>query len=217
MTVAAYEQSRSDVSSPSDPSVGVEVSSSIFRGIETEIKWAPIRDLYMSAYALFQHGEYSVPPAPITVVDITGTLAGFQDVKDASGKVIYPANAYFYGGRLQVNVPSAIMSQYMDRTGTPETQLGYTSTYQINRNFGVLVNGTYFSKTWADRLKTVRLPEAWVWNAGATWDVKKWHFKMNGYNVFDRRYFRARNSDTSLGVASAMPTARWEFTFKSDF
>ena len=217
MTVAAYEQSRNDVSSPSDPSVGVEVSSSIFRGIETEVKWAPTRDLYMSAYALFQHGIYSVPPAAFTVVDITGTLAGFQDIKDASGKVIYPANAYFYGGRLQVNVPAAIMSQYMDRTGTPETQLGYTATYQINRNFGVLVNGNFFSRTWADRLKTVKLPEAWVWNAGATWDIKKLHFKINGYNVFDRRYFRARNSDTSLGVASAMPTARWEFTFKSDF
>ena len=214
-TAAAYEQSRTDVSQASDPTANAEVSSTIFRGIEADIKWSPTRDLYMSVFGIWQHGEYTV--AASSTIDVTAKQAGFQDVVDGTGRVIYPAEAFFYGGRVQVVLPAAIAAQYMDRTGIPSTQLGFTGTYQIGKGFGVLLNGQYFNSVWADRLQTIRLPEANVWNAGVTWDKDNWHLKVNGYNIFDERYFRARISDTGLGVLSAMPTARWEATIKVDF
>lgn len=215
VTVAGYEQSRTDVSQASDPTAGAEVSSTIYRGVEADIKWQPIRDLYMSVFGVWQSGKYTV--AGSANIDITARQAGFQDIVDASGNVIYPAEAFFYGGRVNVTLPASLADQYIDRTGTPNTQLGYTGTYQIGKGFGLLANGQYFSATWSDRLKTIRAPSATVWNFGATWDKDQWHLKLNGYNVFDKRYFRARSADTGLGVISAMPTARWEMTIKVDF
>jgi iron complex outermembrane receptor protein len=215
VTVAGYEQSRTDVSAASDPTAGAEVSSTIYRGVEADIKWQPTRDLFMSVFGVWQSGEYTV--AGSANIDITARQAGFQDVRDATGNVIYPAEAFFYGGRVNVTLPASLADQYKDRTGTPNTQLGYTGTYQIGKGFGILANGQYFSATWSDRLKTIRAPSATIWNAGITWDQGDWHVKLNGYNIFDKRYFRARSSDTGLGVISAMPTARWEMTLKVDF
>jgi hypothetical protein len=215
-TAAAYEQSRTDVATPDDPTAGAEVSSSIFRGIEADFKWSPTHDLYLGMFGLWQEGKYTV--ASSGTIDLTARQAGFKDVLEpTTGKVIYPAEAFFYGGRVQVVLPAAIAAQYMDRTGLPGRQLGLTSNYVIGHGFGLLLNGQYFSANWADRLKTIRLPEAYVWNGGATWDSGAWHLKFNGYNVLDRRYFRGRLGDTGLGVVSAMPTARWEFTVKVDF
>jgi hypothetical protein len=215
LTVAGYEQSRTDVSAASDPTAGAEVSSTIFRGVEADIKWQPTRDLFMSVFGVWQSGKYTV--AGSSNIDITARQAGFQDVRDAAGNVIYPAEAFFYGGRVNVTMPASVGAQYIDRTGTPNTQLGYTGTYQIGKGFGILANGQYFSATWSDRLKTIRAPSATIWNAGITWDQGDWHLKLNGFNIFDKRYFRARSADTGLGVISAMPTARWEMTLKVDF
>lgn len=214
-TAAGYEQSRTDVSQASDPTAGAEVSSTLYRGIEADIKWSPMRDLYMSVFGIWQSGEYTV--ASSSTIDITARQAGFQDVRDLTGRVIYPAEAFLYGGRAQVVLPAAIAAQYMDRSGIPSTQLGLTSTYTIGKGFGLLANGQRFNSHWGDRLQTIRVPSVLLWNAGVTWDKDQWHVKLNGFNVTDERYFRARISDTGLGVISAMPTARWELTLKVDF
>jgi Asp-tRNA(Asn)/Glu-tRNA(Gln) amidotransferase A subunit family amidase len=46
---AVYEQTRSDVRVQDDPALGAEVSSSITKGWETEVKWAPTRNLVLPA------------------------------------------------------------------------------------------------------------------------------------------------------------------------
>src|SRR5690606_13760068 len=51
-TTAAYEQTRTDVREPDDPTAGADVSSTLARGIETELKWLPNRNLFLSMYFL---------------------------------------------------------------------------------------------------------------------------------------------------------------------
>lgn len=217
VTVAAYEQSRTDITQPDDPTAFAEVSSTKYQGVETEIKWQPIKDLYMSAYALFQDGVYTI--AATSAYEIDGRIAGFQDVVDpATGQVIYPAEAFLYGGRTNTALPGSVATQYLERNGNPETQLGMSTTYQIGRGFGMQLNANYFSKVWANRLQTIRLPKATTVNVGFTWDKNNWHLKLNGYNVNDERYFRGASFDSYSGyIFSVMPGRRIEFTVKTDF
>jgi outer membrane receptor protein involved in Fe transport len=217
VTSAAYDQTRKDVSSPSDPGATANVSSTQIRGVETEIKLAPMRGLYVSGYAVFQTGKYTVDVPPGTFADVSARNLGFQDVVDpATGQVIYPAEAFTFGGRPQVVVPTAA-TQFSDRTGDPETQLGLNATWSLPNGFGVYVGGNHFSAVWADRIKTIRLPAANTMDAALTFDKSNWHVKLSGYNVFNERYYRASVFDTNGKLISVMPTARWEFMFKKDF
>jgi outer membrane receptor protein involved in Fe transport len=105
---------------------------------------------------------------------------------------------------------------FSDRTGDPENQWGFNGNYRMGE-FGFLLGATYFSEVWADRVKTVELPDALVFNAGFTWDVEKWKLRLNGYNLTDELYFRARSSDTGAQLISVMPGRRWELAAKYEF
>src|SRR5262249_31669947 len=122
ITSAAYDQTRTDVSAPSDPGAGANVSSTRYRGVETEIQFAPTRNIFVSAYALFQSGKYIVGAPAGTNVDVSGRDLGFQDIVDPStGKVIFPAEAFLYGGRPQLVLPTGTWA-FTDRTGDPQRQ-----------------------------------------------------------------------------------------------
>jgi outer membrane receptor protein involved in Fe transport len=56
-----------------------------------------------------------------------------------------------------------------------------------------------------------------VFNAGATYDRGKLHFKVNAYNFTDETYFRPASGDTNGQLVSVMPGQRWEASLKVDF
>jgi outer membrane receptor for monomeric catechols len=214
-TTSAYEQTRSDVTSPDDPSESAEVTSTQARGLETELKWVPNRNVFISAYALWQKAEYVVDAA--ATIGLDARALGFMDVIDpATGEVLYPAEAFFYGGKATVQLP-ANSTGFRQRVTDPSRQFGLNSTFTLPWGFGFVAGATYFTETYADRTKTILLPESLVFNAGITYDKRNWHIKANGYNVGDETYWRARQGDTSPGLASAMPGIRWELTLKHDF
>jgi iron complex outermembrane receptor protein len=214
-TTAGYEQTRSDITAPDDPSEAAEVTSTQTRGIETEIKWVPNRNIFISAYALWQKAEYVVDAA--ANIGLDARQLGFMDVVDpVTGEVLYPAEAFFYGGKATVALPAGA-SEYRERVTDPQKQFGFNSTFTLPKGFGFLIGATYFSETYADRTKAILLPDALVFNAGVTFDKGNWHIKANGYNVGDEVYWRARSGDTGPGLASAMPGTRWEITLKHDF
>ncbi len=214
-TTSAYEQTRSDVTSPDDPSESAEVTSTQARGLETELKWVPNRNVFISAYALWQKAEYVVDAA--ATIGLDARALGFMDVIDpATGEVLYPAEAFFYGGKATVQLP-ANSTGFRQRVTDPSRQFGLNSTFTLPWGFGFVAGATYFTETYADRTKTILLPESLVFNAGITYDKQNWHIKANGYNVGDETYWRARQGDTSPGLASAMPGIRWELTLKHDF
>lgn len=218
-TTAAYDQTRKDAGAPTDPGATANVSDTRIRGIEAEIKFAPIRRLYVSGYALFQHGEYVVGAPSGTIIDASGRDLGFQDVVDpATGKVLFPAEAFTYGGRPGVIMPTGF-TRYQDRTGDPDSQFGLNANYVLPGGLGLYVGGNRFSSVWADRVKSIRLPAATPVDIAMTYDNTKsnWHFRLSAFNVFNELYFRANISDNTGKLISVMPLARWEFSFHKDF
>ncbi len=217
-TTAAYEQTRTDLSNnPDDPTASADVTSTENRGIEVEFKWIPTRDIFVQAYALFQKIEYIF--ASSANIELTGRELGFQDIVDpATGRVIYPAEAFVYGGRLQVTLPPELRGQYLTKNGNPETQLGLNASWQITKSIGVNVGGNWFDEIPVTRITTVTAPEALVANAGVTWSGQGgWYVQLSGTNLTDERYYRPRNGDTVAGLMSSMPGRGWALTVKHDF
>lgn len=217
LTTAAYEQTRTDLSqNPDDPTAGADVTSTINQGVEVEFKWVPTKDIFVQAYALQQKIEYIF--ATSANIELTGRQLGFQDVLDpVTGAVIYPAEAFLYGGRLQVSIPAALRSQYLRRNGNPEKQYGLNASWQISKNFGINAGLNHFSEIPATRIETITLPASTIVNAGISWTHGNWNLQAAGTNLADERYYRPRNGDTVAGLMSSMPGRGWTVTFKHDF
>ena len=213
VTVAGYQQTRTDVRTPDDPGASADVSSTEYKGVEASFAWAPIRNLYLGGYVLTQKGEYTVDSGFNAEVD--GRALGFQDIVAPDGSV-YPAEAFLYGGRFSVAVP-ANQPQFRDRTGDPEVQAGFNTTFRFENGWGFLASSNYFEGVWADRVKSIRLPKVITVDAGITYDTAKWHLKASGYNLTDERYWQARSADTNPIIVTAKPGATWELMLKYDF
>ena len=127
--------------------------------------------------------------------------------------MLYPAEAYVLGGRARVTVPAEITAKYDDTGGFPETAYGVNAYYKLTQRLGVQLGGTYFSAYYTNRLKQIRLPEAYLVNAALTYDVGQWNFKLNGYNITNEEYW---NGSRNL-LVSAMPERRWELTARINF
>ena len=215
MTISAYRQRR--VLGNEDPQavINAYATATLTRGAELEIKWVPVRNSLLSLYALRQKTEFTPNAGGALLVD--ARTLGFDDVRDAAGNVIYPAEAFMYGGRTRIVLP-ADMPAFATKQGNPRTQLGLSTQYQLHNGLGLTLSGNYFSKTCSGRLCAVELPAARVIDAGVFWDVRDWHFKLDVLNALDERYFRARTGD-ALGdpLAQAMPTRHWQLTLKRTF
>jgi iron complex outermembrane receptor protein len=148
---------------------------------------------------------------------VDARMLGFQDVTDAQGNVIYPAEAFLYGGRSRIALP-ADMPEYREKQGNPNTQIGINATYDFPLGFTGTVGGNYFSTTCSGRLCWVTLPESYVFNTGLAWSRDDWMIKADVFNLTNERYFRARTGD-ALGdvLAQAMPDRHWQATIKKSF
>ena len=215
-TAAAYEQRRA-LAADEDPAVVVNTyaTATSTRGLELEMKWVPVQSCSASIYAMHQRTRFDPNSGGALLVD--ARTLGFQDVRDANGNVIYPAEAFLYGGRSRIVLPDD-MPQYAVKQGNPETQLGMSAHYRFNSGFGLTSSGNYFSSTCSGRLCAVVLPSAMVFNAGAFWERDPWHVKLDVLNLTSERWFRARSGD-ALGdpLAQAMPDRRWQLTLRFTF
>jgi iron complex outermembrane recepter protein len=217
-SVAGYEQTRINVTNNDDDAAIVDAfaSSTITRGAEVEFKWVPMRNLLVSLYGMHQKTRFD-PNVGGTILVDARTL-GFRDIVDpATGQVIYPAEAFLYGGRSRIVLPDD-MPDYRYKSGNPENQFGLSMNYQMKNGLGFTFSGNRFSEVCTGRLCLVELPAYNIANAGLFYDYKNWHAKLDIYNLFDERYFKPRTGDT-LGdvLAQAMPDRRWQVTVKVDF
>ncbi|HYC71098.1 MAG TPA: TonB-dependent receptor [Opitutaceae bacterium] len=218
ITVAAYEQTRTDVSVNSDSSVlSAEVSSTRTRGSEIEIKWAPTKALSVSGYALAQKTVYD--PVRTGTIWINAEWLGFSDVVDpATGRVIYPANAFGYGGKLNLAVPQAVANLYPEKQGLPENQFGLNSVYTFENGLGFTFSANYFASTYSGRWMLLKLPPVRTVNLGAFWKLGEWRAKVDVFNVTDDVSFRARSGgDGSETLITVNPARRFQFTFTRAF
>jgi iron complex outermembrane recepter protein len=215
-SAALYDQARIGVSDDDDAAVlDAHVSATTTRGFEAELKWEAADNLLLSFYGLRQRTQFAPNIGANIMVD--ARALGFSDVVDAAGNLIYPAEAFLYGGRSFLVLPPGL-PEYSIKQGNPETQLGMVAEYQVNERVALALSGNYFSRVNSGRLRLVELPEAYVFNVGVSWELDNWQVKCDLLNASDERYFRARTGDT-LGdqLVSAMPGRRWQLTLRSRF
>jgi hypothetical protein len=215
-STSVYEQRRVDAELEDDGSVlDAHATATLTRGWEGELRWGLSPEWFVALYALHQETFFR-PNAQANIMVDARTL-GFRDIVDDAGNVIYPAEAFLYGGRAFLSLPPG-MSAYDEKQGNPETQLGFLSEYEFGDGRGVTLSGNYFSSAYSGRLRLVELPSAYVVNVGLFWRFRKLQLKYDILNVLDERYFRARTGDT-LGdsLVSAMPGRRWQLTLRASF
>lgn len=213
---AIYNQRRMGVSDEDDIAIhNAAVSSTKTRGWETEIKWVPLPNMFVSLYGLQQETQF-VPNLGRNILVDARTL-GFEDVTDSEGRVIFPAEAFLYGGRSFIEVPDGI-DELRIKQGNPETQLGMNGHYQLRNGLGATLSANYFSSVYSGRLRQVRLPSSQVYNFGLFYDASFWHIKLDVYNLFNKSYYRPRIGD-NLGetLVSPMPDRRWQLTFRVNY
>jgi len=213
-----YEQTRINVTQNDDPSViDAEVSSTLTEGWEGEVKWVPSRNVFLSFYALRQRTEFQSVTGGANFL-VNASVLGFQDVLDANGNVVYPAEAFLYGGRSFLVMPDELSPSYARKRGNPETQLGLTAQYKFDNGLGFTVSGNHFSSVYAGRLMLAELPETTTVDLGVFMDVGRFQVKVDVMNLTDERYFRARTGDTlSDALVQAMPDRRWQATIRAGF
>jgi iron complex outermembrane receptor protein len=218
LTVAAYEQTRTDVAPNSDSSIlSAEVSSTKTRGTEMEIKWVPNKAFSLSTYALVQKTVYE--PVRAGNIWIHASWLGFKDVVDpVTGAVIYPANAFGYGGKLNLVVPLAVAQQYNEKQGLPENQFGVNAIYTHSSGFGFTASANYFASTYSGRWRLLELPPTRTGNVGLFYQLKNWRAKFDVFNVTDDVSFRARSGgDGSETLITVNPERRYQFTLTRTF
>jgi len=222
LTGSAYEQTRiilrglDEDSALDAAATDAFASSTLTRGAEFEVKWVPSRSVFVTAYVLRQETEFLPNGGGAMLVD--ARTLGFQDVVDpVSGAVIYPAEAFLYGGRSRVTLPDKV-DAYKLKGGNPQTQAAITAGYTMRSGLGLTFSSNYLSAVNTGRLGIVRLPENITYNANVFWGTPKWSVKFDLFNILDERYFKPRTGDT-LGdaLAQAMPGRRWQVTLRRNF
>lgn len=215
-SATAYKQGRTDVAETDDPGViNAYATSTTTWGWQWEVKWSLSEDVLLSLYTLKQTTDYT--PNVGGALQVDARALGFKDVLDSNGNVVYPAEAFLYGGRARLLLPND-MELYKHKQGNPGTQIGINGVFNIARGFGFALNGNYLSNTCSGRLCLVKLPQTHVYDVGAFWSNKYWEGKLDIFNITDQHYFRARTGET-LGdvIAQSMPGRRIQFTLKYTF
>jgi iron complex outermembrane recepter protein len=213
---AAFRQGRVDVDASEDISViNAYATATMSRGWQLQAKYAAGEQGYVAAYLTQNRTRYSPNIGGLLQVD--ARALGFQDVRDAEGNIVYPAEAFLYGGRVRIQVPAGL-EQYAHKQGNPERQAGLTALYRITGPWLATARAQYLSQTCSGRLCLVQLPESFVFDVGVQFSGRRHDFKLDVFNAADRRYFRARTGDT-LGdvIAQAMPGRRWQLTGRYRF
>jgi iron complex outermembrane recepter protein len=218
LSVAGYEQRRTDVKADDDDPalIGAFASSTETEGVEIEIKWAPTAAFFATAYFLKQESTFTPNRGTGQLVD--GRVLGFQDIIDPiTGAVIFPAEAFLYGGRAQLTLPNNVEG-YDKKAGNPETQIGASSGYTFKNRVGLTLSANYLSAVDSGRLGLVRLPSTIISNAGLSYSRGSWDFKVDVFNIADERYFKARTGDNTADYyIQAMPGRRWQANVRYRF
>jgi iron complex outermembrane receptor protein len=216
LAASVFRQGRVEVSD--DDSVDLlnaYATATTTRGWQAEVKWLPLRHWLLSVYAQKEVTEYT--PNVGGTLQVDARSLGFRDVLDSQGNIVYPAEAFLYGGRVRIILPDN-MPEYRKKQGNPDTQMGLNSIIHLGLGWGFTFKANYLSSTCAGRLCLTVLPQSYVYDAGALWESAHWNLKFDVFNLTDKHYFRARTGDT-LGdvIAQAMPGRRWQLTAKYNF
>jgi iron complex outermembrane recepter protein len=204
-----FRQARLDVDYD-DPLVVLDAypTATVTRGWNLEAKWAAHPQLFLAGHASLQTTYYEPNVGGLQVID--ARAAGFSDITDGAGRVVYPAEAFLYGGRAWLALPDGL-DAYRKRQGNPDLLVGVNAHYRARNGFGLTAGASHFSGTCTGRLCTVRLPEVTLARAGLYVERADWLLKLDVQNLFDTPYFRARTGDALGNVLAQAMAGRTGF------
>ncbi len=214
--MSAYQQGKTSISLNTN---GGEITSgsidaSVSKGLEIELRWVPNKQFYITGYVVSQKSTTKVL-AGTRSARVAGTLLGFADVKDANGNVIFPAEAFSWGGQNSVNVR---VDQVLETPGYPNLQLGTSANFALKSGLSFGVSGNYNQEVQSGYAQKLILPSYAQFNTNIGYKWKGWSMKVDVMNVFDRLYFKSRiggGSGDSL-ISVSLPR-RFQYTISKTF
>jgi len=216
LSASRFEQSRLEVGPGDDPSLlTAEVSSTVSKGYDLEIRWLVTRGLQVALFGQQEETRYSPNIGGQELLD--GRAMGFTDVLDANGNVIYPAEAFLYGGRPSIQIPNDL-PEYLIKPSNPEYQGGFNLSYDTPWKFGFTFSANYTSDVCTARLCLVEVPAVTIINAGIRKSFRNWDIKFDATNITNEYAYRPRQYNGSAGqLITAMPLARYNITARFNF
>ena len=216
VSTAAFQQSRLEVTQNEDPSLlTAEVSATVSRGIDAEIRWMITKGLNVALFGQKETTKYTPNIGGQELID--GRFMGFMDITDAAGNVIYPAEAFMYGGRPSIQIPDNL-PQYLYKPSNPEYQVGLNVSYDMPWGLGATFSANYNSDVCSARLCVVKMPAVTIYNAGIRKAFRNWEIKLDATNFTNEHAYRPRQYNGSAGeLITAMPLARYNFTARFNF
>lgn len=214
--VSAYQQGKTSVTLDTS---GAEITSgsvdaSVAKGTELELRWVPGKSFYVTAYGVVQKSTTKVL-AGTRSARIAGTFLGFADVKDASGNVIFPAEAFSWGGQNTVNVPVGVE---LETPGYPNLQLGSSANYAFKSGLSFGTSMNYNTKVQSGFAQKLILPAYALWNANVGYKFNGWSMKVDVMNLFDKRYFKSRiGGGSGDALISVGVPRRFQYTVSKTF
>ncbi|MDP3518509.1 MAG: TonB-dependent receptor [Pseudohongiella sp.] len=179
------------------------------QGWEIEVAAELGQSLDITAYGL-RHVTH-IKGSSDSLILVDARTLGFQDVLDRQGNLVYPAEAFLYGGRSFLRLPEDVEG-FDVRQGYPRYQAGLLLRWQWQPDLALNASLNHFSSTYSGRLKQIRLPSEQIAGIGLDHVNGPWRFRVNVNNLFDRTWLRARSRD-SLGetLLTVMPGRTWQF------
>lgn len=211
--LSAYDQFRSSITEDvgGNPLLG-GLGNIRGKGTELEVRWVPNRSFYVSAFSVFQitklvdQGEW---------LRIHGEQLGFSDVVDpTTGEVIYPAEAFTWGGYPDLFVPA---DENEEVQGFPNTSHGVAFEYSFDNGISFGASSNYISETRAGRLSQVVLPEAVTFNLNVSYETEAWRLKVDMFNATDEQYYRGALGGIGGAMLNPMPGRRSQVTLTKRF
>ena len=214
--LAGYEQSRSTVTADisGNPLLG-GLGLLSGEGVELEVRWVPSDKLYVSAFSVTQKTVDLSPSGAWVRVHGDGPYA-FEDVLDpVTGAVIYPAEAFTWGGQFATFVPAG---ENIEVPAYPNTSHGVAIGYNAPAGFRFNLSTNYISEVHSGRYQAIILPDALTSNFSAGWGNKSFSAKLDIFNLTDELYFTGRNGGTSGDeLLSVKMPRRWQMTVSKKF
>ncbi|HEY0944226.1 MAG TPA: TonB-dependent receptor [Opitutaceae bacterium] len=189
-SVAAYDQTRSSSTLEEGESF---IRSTVNRGIEAELRWVPNKHWSFILTGTWTKVERIQLNGSTRTAAATASYIGFQDILDANGNVIFPAEAFLWGGNANVVIPDD--PAYNEYGQYPDHIIGTFIGYTWDNGFGVTWNSTYVSKVAAssDLKDLLTLPSSYSHNVAMFYDKGAWRVSLNIRNLTDELYWTPNN------------------------
>lgn len=172
------------------------------KGYEVEAVYKPTRGLTLMGSFGRQVSKYK-NGFPFTTVPLTA-----EDVALSSGAIQYdvinPEDVRY------ANNPNAV------RSGYPLFAANLFAIYEFENGFGFGFGPQYKDEFWNDNERTVKLPDALVWNANLFWRGDKWEVFSRFNNITNEEYFTGSSFAPTMIVTKA-EEFNWEVSVKYKF